>query len=166
MKKEERFFVQVIKYGLVGVLNTLLTATVIWCILFLFSNKNNSSPSALLMSVANIAGYTVGVANSFILNRNWTFKSKTSWETALMRFLAAFTICYVIQLGIVLWLNALDVSFGWQINIGTHKLVITWAYVCQLIGIVVYSVLNFLLNKYYAFNVNKNTIIKPVNENT
>jgi putative flippase GtrA len=125
---------QMAKYGLVGILNTLLTAAVIWILLYLLSD---GSPSAFVMFIANSVGYLVGLINSFILNRNWTFKSKSNWKRSLFRFLIAFAVCYCLQLGVVLWLN----RFG----------MITSAYLCQLIGIVVYSVLNFLLNKYYAF---------------
>lgn len=159
MEKEERFYVQIIKYGLVGVLNTLLTAFVIWVILFLFSNKNShTTPSILLMTIANMAGYIVGVINSFILNRKWTFKSSASWKKSFVRFLTAFGICYLIQLGVVLWLSSLDMSLKWQINLKHYNFIITWAYVCQLVGIAIYFIFNFLLNKYYAFRVNNKYI--------
>lgn len=155
MKKEERFFIQIIKYGLVGVLNTLLTAIVIWIILFLFSDQNNNKQaSAAVMVIANVSGYAVGVINSFILNRNWTFKSNSDWKGSFIRFFISFLICYILQLGVVLWLNSMDISFRWQID----DFIITWAYVCQLIGILIYSLLNFLLNKYYTFKVNKTKV--------
>lgn len=155
MKKEGRFFIQLIKYGLVGVLNTLLTVIVIWIILFLFSEQNDQNHTPVfVMVIANITGYTVGIINSYILNRNWTFKSNSDWRGSFIRFLIAFGICYIIQLGIVLWLNSLNISFRWQ----TDYFIITWPYVCQLIGIVIYSLLNFLLNKYYTFKVNKRTV--------
>jgi putative flippase GtrA len=129
---------QLAKYGLVGILNTLLTAAVIWILLYILSEGDRpESPSAFVMFIANSVGYLVGLVNSFVLNRNWTFKSKSNWKRSLFRFLIAFAVCYCLQLGVVLWLN----RFG----------MITSAYLCQLIGIAVYSVLNFLLNKYYAF---------------
>jgi putative flippase GtrA len=135
---------QMAKYGVVGVLNTLLTAAVIWVLLYILSDQDSpESPSASVMSIANSAGYLVGLINSFILNRNWTFKSKTDWKLSLLRFLIAFAVCYCLQLGVVLWLNRFEL--------------IASAYLCQLVGIVVYSVLNFLLNKYYAFGAGVHT---------
>jgi putative flippase GtrA len=129
---------QLVKYGLVGVLNTLLTAVIIWILLYILSDQDShESPSAFVMFIANSTGYLAGLINSFILNRNWTFKSKSDWKFSLLRFLIAFAVCYCLQLGVVLWLNSVEM--------------ITSAYLCQLVGIVVYSVLNFFLNKYYAF---------------
>lgn len=136
MKRTEVFVTQMVKYGLVGILNTLLTAAVIWVMLHLLSEKDNEgSTSSLVMFIANSLGYLVGLINSFILNRNWTFKSTSNWKVSLLRFLIAFGLCYCLQLGVVLWLNG----------------ILSSAYICQLIGIVVYSALNFLLNKYYTF---------------
>ncbi|MDR0745534.1 MAG: GtrA family protein [Mediterranea sp.] len=133
---------QMVKYGLVGILNTLLTAAIIWISLYILSDRDTpESPSASVMFIANSAGYLAGLINSFILNRNWTFKSKSDWKLSLLRFLIAFAVCYCLQLGVVLWLNSLEI--------------ITPAYICQLAGIAVYSVLNFFLNKHYAFGAGK-----------
>jgi putative flippase GtrA len=129
---------QMVKYGLVGMLNTLLTAAIIWILLYILSDEENpESTPALIMLIANSTGYLAGLINSFILNRNWTFKSKSDWKLSLLRFLIAFAVCYGLQLGVVLWLNSVKL--------------IASAYICQLAGIAVYSVLNFFLNKYYAF---------------
>ena len=132
---------QLVKYGLVGVLNTLLTAVVIRILLYLLSDRDSHGyPSASVMFIANSVGYLAGLVNSFILNRNWTFRSKSDWKRSLFRFLIAFAVCYCLQLGVVLWLNGFE---------------LLPAYTCQLAGIAVYSVLNFFLNKYYAFGVHK-----------
>jgi len=152
MENRGVFFKQVVKYGLVGVLNTLLTAAVIWILLFILSDRSKESTSAFVMFIANFTGYLVGLINSFILNRNWTFKSKSSWKGSLLRFLVAFGICYCLQLGVVLWLNNIIESREWAIGFGNYTFTLTSEYVCQLVGIVIYSVFNFLLNKYYTFN--------------
>ncbi len=147
MKKRNIFLKQVVKYGLVGILNTLLTAAIIWILLYILSDGSSKErPSAFIMFIVNAIGYLVGMINSFILNRNWTFESKSSWKGSLLRFMITFGICYCLQLGVVLWLNSV--------------IVFTSAYICQLIGIVIYSVCNFLLNKYYTFNKSR------IHENT
>lgn len=152
MGKKRTLFWQLIKYGLVGVLNTLLTAVVIWSILFFFSRKDNTvSPTLLVMVSANVTGYLVGLVNSFILNRNWTFKSRSGWKRSFIRFIIAFGICYGVQLGVVLWLNGVVVEQKWQMEVWGYGFSLTSAYACQLAGIVVFSILNFLLNKYYTF---------------
>lgn len=130
-------FLQIVKYGLVGIANTALTTAVIYILLYLFLNKEDeSSSSLLLLSIINIIGYLVGLINSFILNRCWTFQSKTDWKSSFARFLLAFGICFLLQLVVVLCCNHIQLASP---------------YVCQLIGIVVYSGLNFVLNKYYTF---------------
>lgn len=132
-------FAQIIKYGVVGIANTLLTAIVIWLVLLLFSGNNDeSSPSIAILFSANALGYLAGLISSFILNRRWTFGSKTDKKSSFARFLLVFLFCYFIQLSVVWWLN--------------KEFLLISAYTCQLIGMVVYAVLNFLLNKYYTFS--------------
>lgn len=165
-KKKKVFFWQLIKYGLVGVLNTLLTAVVIWGVLFFFSRRNGNEPlSASAMFLANSLGYLVGLVNSFILNRNWTFKSRLDWKRSFVRFLLAFGICYVVQLCLVLWLNQYIVEQEWQIMLYRYTFTLTSAYACQLVGIIVYAILNFLLNKYCIFNDKMRCADKIVNNN-
>lgn len=152
MEKKRTLLRQMIKYGLVGILNTLLTATVIGVLLYVLSDKSGQeSYSTFVMFIANFIGYLIGLVNSFILNRNWTFKSKSNWKVGMLRFLIVFGFCYCLQLGVVLWLNSFIESREWMINISYYTFTLTSAYICQLVGIVVYSVFNFLLNKYYTF---------------
>jgi len=70
------------RFTLVGVANTLVDvgvfATVIAC--------TTMSPV-----VANIAGYSAGIVNSYVLNRNWTFADRRDsglWQE-FARFLSA-----------------------------------------------------------------------------
>ncbi|GBU08747.1 polysaccharide synthesis protein GtrA [Bacteroidales bacterium] len=131
------FFVQVFKYGLVGLLNTAITALVIglmmWAV-FGLSMEDHASGRELFIS--NIVGYLAGLINGFLMNRRWTFKSNVSLRSGATKFLLAFAICYPIQYYVVSLLNsngAVD------------------SYFCQLFGMLVYTALNFLLNKYYTF---------------
>ena len=129
---------QIIKYGLVGIVNTLLTAVIIWIVLFLFSGINNRTPLPVsILFLANALGYTAGLISSFVLNRNWTFESKANGKNSFVRFFLVFLLCYSIQLVVVWWLNKEVPGIS--------------AYVCQLVGMAVYAVLNFTLNKYYTF---------------
>jgi len=67
-----------IKFGFVGALNSGIDFTVF----------------ALLLSVgceelpAQCAAYTCGVANSYLMNRSWTFKDSAADKGHLFRFLA------------------------------------------------------------------------------
>jgi putative flippase GtrA len=57
--------VQFIKFGLVGVSNTLLTLAVYWLLLKVFG---------VWYLAASAIGFIVGTTNSFLLNRRWTFR--------------------------------------------------------------------------------------------
>jgi len=121
---------QIIKYGLVGVANTLITMVVIWVMLKVLDSREGLS---------NITGYVAGIINSYILNKQWPFKeSHSQWIKSSVRFLVAFCICYSLQWGLVTWLNA-HLAIDHYFN--------------HLIGMAFYTILNFVLNKFYAFKV-------------
>jgi len=150
MKKN--FLIQLIKYGIVGVANTLLTAVVMWIMMkIVFQTGNMKNVSALILTISNIVGYTAGLINSFIWNRKWTFKSKNSWKKEFIKFSTAFLICYIPQLFFVNFLNVYT-----NLMIDLKPLVISHAYTCQLVGIVFYTSMNFLINKFYTFKQTKN----------
>ena len=118
---------QVIKYGIVGVANTLITAAVIWVMMKIFGC------SAVL---SNAIGYVAGVLNSFVMNKLWTFQSQDGWMGSALRFGIAFGICYLLQLGVMLYLN---------------KTLTIDPYYNQLIAMAFYTAANFLINKFYTF---------------
>jgi len=101
---------------------------VIWVMMKLFGCREGLS---------NLTGYVAGLLNSFIWNKQWTFKgSSTGWTKGAIRFGIAFAVCYVLQYGLVLLLNS-------QLTID-H-------YYNHLIGMVFYTAINFLINKFYTF---------------
>ncbi|MDR1368676.1 MAG: GtrA family protein [Dysgonamonadaceae bacterium] len=143
---------QLLKYGIVGVMNTLLTAVVIWTVLkFGFGVVSEDKATSIQMVVSNFAGYAVGLINSFIFNRNWTFKSRSDWKTGFLKFVLAFGFCYALQLGAVLALNEYVSIPTFDFNALGANYIVTSSYICQLIGIVFYTGLNFFCNKYYTF---------------
>jgi putative flippase GtrA len=58
-------FVQFVKFGIVGVANTLLTFAVYTLLLKVFG---------VWYLAASAIGFVVGTINSFLLNRRWTFR--------------------------------------------------------------------------------------------
>lgn len=82
-----------VKFASVGVVNTLSTLTLIFLLKFLFSVPD---------SAANFAGYTVGLAISFGLNKKWTFRHHAGAIPALARFLLVFAVSYVLNIAVVL----------------------------------------------------------------
>ena len=146
------FLVQALKYGVVGVMNTLLTAITIWIMMhFVFRIGNEDEVSSAAISISNVVGYLVGLINSFLWNRKWTFKSKKNWKVDFIKFIFVFLICFIPQLLLVNILNTYINITALEFDIFNQHYVISFAYICQLIGIVFYTVLNFLCNKYYTF---------------
>ncbi|MDR2968449.1 MAG: GtrA family protein [Tannerellaceae bacterium] len=118
---------QALKYGVVGVGNTIITAVVIWIMM---------KPLGFSDVVSNITGYVAGLLNSFIWNRQWTFKSSAGWGSSAVRFGLVFAVCYLMQLALLLFLN--------------RHLTID-SYYNQLIAMVFYTIINFVMNKYFTF---------------
>lgn len=125
--KSKESILQFIKFGIVGVSNTLLTAATIWILMKIFHTSDY---------ISNIVGYIIGLINSFIWNRKWTFANNSTIKETIFKFLATFAVSYLIQLG-----NLYLLLHFTQID----------PYICQLLSIVTYTFVNFLLNKYYTF---------------
>ena len=87
--------VQLAKYGVIGVMNTLITA-----ISFYLLNTWLKVP----YGPSNIIGYVLGVINSFIWNRNWVFKTKKNLKREALLFGCGFIICWLLQGGVSLLL--------------------------------------------------------------
>lgn len=130
MPNNLKSFNQFIRFCLVGFSNTLLTMLTVWILLKILYRSDYFS---------NIIGYLVGLINSFIWNRKWTFKNRLKVRVTIFKFIVIFAISYLFQLGnlfILLHFSKID------------------PYICQLLSIFIYTLLNFLLNKFYTFKSN------------
>lgn len=88
---------------------------------------------------ANAFGYAVGLTVSFFLNKAWTFGYKGEIVATAIRFLGVFVVAYFFNLSTVL------VLIHWaQIN----------AYLAQTLGVPCYTVVFFLLSRYFVFRNN------------
>ncbi len=110
-----------------GALNTLLGLGVIFGVKLAFD-----APEA----AANAAGYAVGLALSFSLNRNWVFRSTAPARKTLYRFLIVFAAAYAANLVVVL--AAAD---GFGVN----------GYLAQTLGVCTYTVLFYLGSRRFVF---------------
>lgn len=119
---------QLVRFGIVGVINTLITLVVIYILQELLHVK---------YTVANLAGYIAGVINSFFWSKLWVFKKLNSnFMREAVLFLVSFGICYGIQFVALLLL------------VEVMHMVDIWA---QLVSMVVYTLCNFALNKCITF---------------
>jgi putative flippase GtrA len=90
---------QVLRFGLVGGLNTLVDLLILNILLLLF--PTSSTPIILAYSAL---AYSLGAVNSFLLNKYWTFgyRKRTTWRE-VVRFIVT-TLCGVGWSSIILWL--------------------------------------------------------------
>jgi putative flippase GtrA len=116
-----------LKFGVVGIANTLIGLLAIYLCKWLFGFGD---------ALANISGYTIGLAVSFLLNRGWTFQHSGAVLPALARFLVIFALAYLLNLGTVLiTIHSFDVN----------------SYLAQAIGIAPYTVFFYLGSHYFVF---------------
>lgn len=73
------FFGRPARFAVVGVTNTLVDIGVFATLI---------ATTAVSPTFANVAGYSAGIANSYVLNRNWTFRDAraSAWSRELTRF--------------------------------------------------------------------------------
>lgn len=145
MKKQTKnAAIQFIKYGLVGVMNSLITLIVIFVCNDLIGLK---------LMLADVIGYIAGLINSFVFNKNWVFKSHDkNLKIELSLFAIGFLVCFGLQFLTVLWLRnpmkALDISF---LNFNPDTV---GEYIAVCAGMVVYTVSNFIYNRCITFKAN------------
>ena len=151
-------FIQLIKFALVGVLNTLVDFLVYTLLVLVFGISENN---VFMIGLFTLIAYACGVLNSFILNTRWTFRQEYK-RTAKERVM--FVVVNIVSWGLsylLVWLFSNHVFSGSSIT--------DW--VCSLIGFTtpekvskVVSILskllatpfvilvNFLGNKLLVFN--------------
>ena len=128
MADPDRIYDQTIRFGLVGIIsNALLYA------LYLILTALGIGPK-LAMTLA----YAIGVMQSFILNRRWTFGYRGASHDALVRYLGAHAFGYVLN-WLILWFAVDRLGLGHQ-----------WV---QLPAIAVVAASTFLLNRYWVFSL-------------
>jgi putative flippase GtrA len=122
-----RRIVRPLRFGLVGVLNTVVGLAII------FAAKAFLGLGDL---AANLLGYGLGLVCSFVLNRSWTFRHEGRAFAALLRFGIAFAVAYGLNLFTV---------FGLRDAMGVNS------YVAQAGGVIPYTISFYLLSAYYVF---------------
>ena len=114
-----------IRFLLVGVLNTLVGFSIIF--LLVYYNIDNY--------VANFTGYFIGLIVSFLLHRNFTFRSKTKkLQHQIIFFIIFFIIAYLVNIFI------LSISLEYYDK-----------YIAQFLAICGYTITNYILNKLITF---------------
>jgi putative flippase GtrA len=116
-----------VRFGLVGVLNTLAGLLVIYVLKYVFATPDVA---------ANLVGYAVGLTTSYTLNRRWTFAFRGPHRGAISRFILVTIVAYGANLALVcaaLYLVAVN------------------SYVAQAVGVIPYALISYLGSRFFAF---------------
>lgn len=116
-----------IKFGLTGVMNTLVDYIVFLVLSYL----------SIDVYLSQVISYSCGMINSYIVNRSWTFGSKKDFfSTQMLRFVVVNLSLLLISLG-VLWLGS---------QLGYGKLVSKLCATAVTLGV------GFVINRLWVFN--------------
>lgn len=119
---------QLIKFGIVGISNTLVSLLVYY--LLIFFNVN--------YIIANTAGFIVGVLNAYYWSNRYVFHSLTEKGqlSIMIKVFMSYWLTFMLNTGLLFLMIAfLDIS----------------RYVAPIIILFIITPINFLLNKYWAF---------------
>src|SRR5215470_1567573 len=86
--------------------------------------------------MANAVGYACGLTIAYLLNAGWTFSYRGSNATAAPRFIFSFLIAYAANL-VTVWTTLQYLSLN--------------GYAAQILGILPYTALFYLLSNSYVF---------------
>jgi len=140
MKKIESL-IQIVKFGLVGVLNTVVDFAVLNFLMWSFDIY-----SGKWLILLNITSFSLAVVNSYLWNRFWTFKIKRRQEVPeeFAKFISISLVGVVINSSIVYGVTKfIDPIFGLSPEI--------WANVAKVLATGLAMVWNFVGYKFWAF---------------
>lgn len=147
--------IQFIKFGLVGVSNTLVSY-IIYALVY------NASKNYLL---ASVIAWIISVLNAYVWQNLFVFKAdedgekRVWWQVLLKTYMAyAFTGLILNNILLYLWIDIIDVSRfcgGILDFLANHGHAMSGkdfsAYAGQILNMVVSIPLNFIINKFWAY---------------
>jgi putative flippase GtrA len=117
---------QWLRFAAVGATNTLLS----WCAYALLYRIG------LHYLLASALAFALGVANSYIWNRRWTFRSRGRWAPEALRFAVVQCVGLGVDVGLL---------YGLVDGVGVHHLI------AQALVFPAASAVTFVLSRQWAF---------------
>ena len=136
-EKAAQVLTQFIKFGMVGVTNTLLSYAIYVAVLKLLEPAHVSWDYV----AGNIVSFVLSVLWSFYWNNKYVFAEKEGQKRAVLPALLKTYAAYALT-GILLT-NVL--SWGWIDVLGISR------YIAPILNLVINTPLNFIINKIWAF---------------
>jgi len=118
---------QFVKFGAVGILNTLITIGAYSLLVYFELNY----------IIANIMGYTLGVLNSYYWNKNWVFEAEQTQKHIFTKFVVVNLITLSLNT-FILYVLVDDMDFN--------------PFLSQIVATGAGLLFNFILNKKWTFN--------------
>ncbi len=138
-------FIQLLKYGVIGVFNTLITLVTFYLL---------NTKLGLSYGISNVTGYILGVINSFLWNRNWVFKTNNDFRREFVLFVCGFLMCLALQL-CVSWI--LLEGLGWKNLpddiIPFFPMAKAGQNIVMVVAMVSYTIANYIYNRTVTFRV-------------
>jgi putative flippase GtrA len=119
------------RFSIVGVLNTFMD----FAVFTIFQSLLGVS-----YVLSQVAGYSVGITNSFIFNKNWTFNGRTANKKTAYEFIQFLSINLISLIITVLFMKLLVHDFNFNV------------YLSKIIVTLIAQVTNFLGYKLWVFN--------------
>ena len=120
-------FSKLVKFGITGVMNTLVD----FVVFLLLTNIG------VAIYLAQVVSYSCGMLNSYIVNRSWTFKSKGKFfSRQMIRFIVVNLLLLLLSLA-MLWV--------FTEQVGLIKIV------AKLCSTVLIMVIGFIVNRIWVF---------------
>ncbi|PLR76211.1 polysaccharide biosynthesis protein GtrA [Bacillus sp. V3-13] len=127
-----------LRFLMVGIINTITGLSIMFILMNIFQQS---------YWVSTFIGNSSGALLSYILNRSFTFESTVPVRKGVPRFLLIILACYFLAFGTA------DILAGWTIMQSTLGTVISSEKeLAVLIGTALYTVTNFLGQKYFVFS--------------
>ncbi len=148
----KKSLIQFIKFGLVGISNTVVDMIVnigLTKLLGLFAS------GSWITYFAKTVGYACGVLNSYILNSRWTFREERKQDKReIISFIAVNIAVLLISLGLIwVFTEVLNLDDWWMrlsLPEWMHRF-IDGRLFCSLFATVICIFVNFILNKLFVF---------------
>lgn len=131
MNKEKNILIQFIKFGIVGVINTILSYVI---------TNGCYYAIGLHEQISNIIAFIITVPISFILNGKFTFEKKQNKKEltkSLVKVYASYSITGLFLSAILLYIQ--------------EEIIGIPHYVATLVNLIVTVPCNFVLNKFWVY---------------
>lgn len=130
------FDVSMLKFLLVGLGNTLLSTVLMFAL------------EGLGFWLSTAIAYVAGAVMSFFLNRSFTFRSQETMGRSAVKFALNVAVCYLMAYGIAQPVMEL-------LPQPVFVPAIWWERLTKLVGMGLYTVLNYFGQRFFAFQKQK-----------